>query len=156
MQDFFHQKYLRPYFWRSSHERVGFKGLWISKRNEVGRIVHEEIRFRDNMGLTSWDGVHQLGCCISTFLYQQAMRIWALPDAIILTEMRLQNATKSIGMTRDPMFLHQTFVTQAIDIMKWIRTCFYFLCPLTSWSQEMKQHFFLLHITWSKRFNAKR
>lgn len=54
------------------------------------------------------------------------MRIWALPDAIILTEMRLQNATNSIGMTRDPMFLHQTFVTQAIDIMKWIRTCFYF------------------------------
>ena len=59
----------------------------------MGRIVHEEIRFRDKMGLTSWDGVHQLGCCISAFLYQQAMRIWALPDAVILTEMRLQTAT---------------------------------------------------------------
>jgi len=73
--------------------------------NEVRRIVHEEIRFRDKMGLTNWDGENSrlnrifTACCISAFLYQQAMRIWALPDAIILTEMRLQNATNSMSMT---------------------------------------------------------
>ena len=92
------KKYLRQYFWWSSHESVGFKGLWISKWSEKNHPWRNQVDGQNGVNqfllhvVCRHFRINRQGGFVTSGGYTTVL---VTSGCSILTAVRLQNATNA-------------------------------------------------------------